>query len=486
MHTQKIIFRVDGNNTIGLGHISRCCALADMLKDNFQIFFYTRANEKSIIKSIKKYCSDVFKLNDKIPYDDEAVGWTSILEGNEIVVLDGYYFNTRYQQQIKTKGCRLVCIDDVPAYHFIADIVINHAPGISKKDYSIEFYTQLYLGSDYVLLKKIFLEEALKADKSLNKKESSILISFGGADPNNITKQVLKETIHSFPDKKINVVVGAVYNYLQELKKIVEDNKHVYLYINVKPKEMLALMQQSNTAITSASTIALEYICIKGNLFLKCIADNQETIYKSLIEKKCAHPYELIKSNHYSNEIIRNQNNLIDGRSNERLVKIFSQLIYTNKKNCLKFYRAKHEDAGLLFEWINDPEVRAQSLSTNIITYDEHTKWFEKKLADKNCYLYIAYNKNLPAGMIRFDLYDTECAISYLVNKSERGKGIGLLIINYGIEQFKKDSHFKGFIKVNAVVKKTNKPSLKIFERSGFEKKNKNADLINFKKIIEC
>jgi UDP-2,4-diacetamido-2,4,6-trideoxy-beta-L-altropyranose hydrolase len=326
MIKQRVLFRADGNSEIGLGHISRCCALADMLKDDFEIYFYTKVNITAIIEDIKNYCVDVFIMNDNITYDEEALQWVSALGENEIVVLDGYNFNTNYQQQIKAKGCKLVCIDDIHAYHFAADIVINHGPGIDKKNYSLENYTQLYLGTDYVLLKKIFLEEAVKQDKIFNITESPILICLGGADSNNITKQVLEETMHLFPQKKINVVVGAAYMYLRELTQTVEASQHISLFKNIDSAEMLLLMKQSHIAITSASTIALEYICVKGNLFLKQTADNQKDLYKSLLEKECSFSYELLKGNYDSCKNISNQYSFIDGKSDIRLLEIFSKV----------------------------------------------------------------------------------------------------------------------------------------------------------------
>ena len=98
----------------------------------------------------------VFEIDDTISYKEEALRWVNALQGNEIVVLDGYNFDTVYQTEIKSKGCKLVCIDDIHAYHFVADVVINHAPDISREQYSCESYTKLYLGTEYLLLKKLF------------------------------------------------------------------------------------------------------------------------------------------------------------------------------------------------------------------------------------------------------------------------------------------------------------------------------------------
>ena len=146
-----------------------------------------------------------------------------------------------------------------------------------------------------MLLKKIFLEEAAKLIKQkIETEKSSVLICFGGCRSQKYYKNCIEKTIHLFPGKKINVVVGVAYIHLHELKKVIEEN-HVLLHINIKPEDMLTLMQQSGIAITSASTIALEYICVKGNLFLKHTADNQKDLYNSLIKKKCAYTFELLK-----------------------------------------------------------------------------------------------------------------------------------------------------------------------------------------------
>ncbi|MGI8952502.1 MAG: UDP-2,4-diacetamido-2,4,6-trideoxy-beta-L-altropyranose hydrolase [Chitinophagaceae bacterium] len=331
---KKVVFRADGSSEIGLGHVTRCCALAEMLKNNLDCYFYTRKTSKQIIDDIQKYFISVTQLTDNISYDEEAATWISNLNGNEIVVLDGYNFDTKYQSAIKSKGCKLVCVDDIFAYHFVADVVINHAPDILGEQYSVEPYTKLFLGTDYVLLKKCFLQQATLQKRKFNFNTSPILICLGGADPQNITMKILQEVKNIFPEKKIFMVAGAGYQFKDELQQLCESEKNISVFINISSQKLINLMESAHIAITSASTIALEYVCVKGNLFLIQTANNQTHLYKSLIEKHCAYPFKLLHEKYNSNVFIENQLKLIDGKSSERILKFFVDLVESSLQSC--------------------------------------------------------------------------------------------------------------------------------------------------------
>lgn len=327
MHKRKVIFRADGNSTIGLGHVVRCCALADMLREDFDCYFSIRNPSSSVVEDILKYCLDVEKLDGSISYSEEAKLWSKHLHGNEIVVLDGYEFDTSYQQAIKVKGCKLVCIDDIHSYHFVADVVINHSPGISIEDYSIESHTTLLLGTNYVLLKKPYLCFAAKKFSSLKKNTNGpLLICFGGADPENITLKTLKQIKRLRKYTEINIVTGGAYQCGKELKNYIQENNKIKWHNAVNTSVMMDIMKNCPVAILSASTISLEYICIKGFLYLKKTAENQDSLYYSLIEKNCAYPYEAIFKEDINPNLIKNQSTLIDGKSGERLQQIFLDL----------------------------------------------------------------------------------------------------------------------------------------------------------------
>jgi RimJ/RimL family protein N-acetyltransferase len=144
--------------------------------------------------------------------------------------------------------------------------------------------------------------------------------------------------------------------------------------------------------------------------------------------------------------------------------------------------KAEEKDVDLLFNWISDPVVRKQSLSAEKISYEDHVRWFLKKMNDSNCYLYIVYINDLPIGMIRFDVDAAKTTISYLLDKAQRGKGIGTTLVTTGVKRFLDERAFQGII--YAIVKISNLASIKIFQKLGFEKESADKNLIRFKKIF--
>ena len=89
MLKRKIYFRADGNADIGLGHVIRCLALADILKDEFECVFATRFVNKYINEEIQKTCSSYIKLNE---YNNQHFeDFLTVIDKEDTVVLDNYF-----------------------------------------------------------------------------------------------------------------------------------------------------------------------------------------------------------------------------------------------------------------------------------------------------------------------------------------------------------------------------------------------------------
>jgi len=318
----KIYIRADGNSEIGLGHVIRSLALAEMLKEDFSCIFATRFLTDYIHTEARKVCDDVIKLPES---DDHFEAFLSCLSGDEIVVLDNYFFDTDYQKAIKNKGCKLVCIDDIHDTHFVADVVINHTGGVTADAYSVELYTQLCLGVQYVLLRKDFLKAApMRNNFTAN---NNLLICLGGADPHNHVLQILRWLQEKQLNFKCHLVLGNAFLHKQEIDIFLQNTTlHIQTYHNLSSKDMVELMQQCSQAICAPSSISMEYLTVRGGtLYLQQIADNQKEVLTFYRQKKLG--FELSQISLLSPPIPSKQSlNLFDGISDKRINKFFKML----------------------------------------------------------------------------------------------------------------------------------------------------------------
>lgn len=263
---QKICFRADAGYGIGYGHFIRTLALADMMKDDFDCTFYTSQPNDYQIDQMQEVCPYV-TLKEESKFED----FLAQLCGTEIVVLDNYFYTTDYQCEIKKKGCKLVCIDDMHDKHYVADAVINHAPGTTAAQYSCEDYTKLYLGPEYVLLRKEF--RAATHSYTSFKEKKNVYVCFGGSDELNFTQKAC-EIILNYVPRHIDVVVGGAYNFYNHLVEFAK-GKDISIYRNASPELMVSLLQEACLAVVPDSMVFFEACCLRRPIICGYDCDNQ-------------------------------------------------------------------------------------------------------------------------------------------------------------------------------------------------------------------
>lgn len=207
----------------------------------------------------------------------------SLITNDTIVVLDGYGFDTEYQKQIKEKKCRLVCIDDLHDKEFVADLIINHAPGIVPQDYQALPQTQFALGLEYALLRPAFLEQA-KCNRVIEKIET-LLICFGGSDFKNLTQQTLNTVLQFRKFSKIIVITGAAYELTNDFIQLVKSDSRIDHRSDLNEKQMLAAMLEAELAIVPASGILLEIFCVGVPVISGYYVENQLNAAVALNDK---------------------------------------------------------------------------------------------------------------------------------------------------------------------------------------------------------
>lgn len=139
---------------------------------------------------------------------------------------------------------------------------------------------------------------------------------------------------------------------------------------------------------------------------------------------------------------------------------------------------AEARDAGILLAWRNDPETRAASHTSSVITWEDHIRWFDKALSDKNCQIFIAEENDIPVGTARavFDVKSACWELSWTVAPQARGRGIAKKMVAL------LDGKFPGPIR--AEVKKGNVASVKIAESIGMKLVEESEGILIFSKTL--
>lgn len=269
----KILFRADADQHIGYGHFIRTLALADMLKDDFECVFCLQTPSEYQKAELLKVCKYV-----ELPADDRKFDlFLDALAGNEIVVLDNYFFTCEYESQIRKKGCKVVLIDNLHKRHTCADAVLGFLMGLTEDAYYVEPYTKLYLGAGYTLLRRPFLYQLKKKHNPITDKgDLKVVISFGGADPQRIAVSIANILESSDKVSKITVIGNHSDGLMQSDKIIFRSG--------LSADEMCDAFVSNDLAILPASTTMLEALACGIKIIGGYFVDNQLENYHQYVK----------------------------------------------------------------------------------------------------------------------------------------------------------------------------------------------------------
>ena len=331
---KKILFRGDGNDQIGLGHLYRLLALAEMLKDFYEFIFVTREDS---LTSIFPTEYNIKKISFSLGYEQEAEELAEEFNPTEyLIVADGYSFVSAYQKAIKKAGFTLIYIDDLAQEYMHADIVVNHSPSIKESEYRHEDYTHFALGIDYAMLRPTFLKAA---NESFNQQEANtVFVCFGGADKYNFTLKAAKALLKL--ENTIKIVLGAAYEHKEIYKLQKSFPEKINLYKNLSEIELLKVMLSCSFAIAPTSTVLYELMCLRLPVISGYYADNQMLAYNWFKKRNCIlgigdfkkFDFEKIdkiakdfKANETIKKMIKNQRIYFDGNQKQRFVELLKR-----------------------------------------------------------------------------------------------------------------------------------------------------------------
>ncbi len=476
---QPLLLRADASIQVGAGHVMRCLALAQAWEDAGGAAHFAAVElpaglaERLAAEGMVLHRLDV--VSGSREDSEQAVTLAQAL-GVGWVVEDGYHFGTDYQRVVKETGLRLLAIDDYGhAGHYVADLVLNQNIYADASLYpSREPYTQLLLGTQYVLLRREF-RRWRGWQRKIPVVARKVLVTMGGGDPENVTARVIEALCTvDLTGLEVSVVAGGSNPHGAALQGQLQGRPGYRLLHHVS--DMPELMAWADIAIAASGSTCWELAFMGLPSLLIVLADNQRGIAAGLAARGAAMDLgwhadltpeaiafavaQLAVAPALRAELSARMQKLVDGEGAVRVL----QAIQPTPGLTLR--PASAADCRLVWEWANDPDTRTASFSSEPIPWAQHVAWFAAQLADPQHRLYIALDAAAqPVGQIRYEITGDEATVSIALAPGERRRGYGSTIIRQGTQQLFASTLAR---RIHAYIKPDNLASVRAFERAGF------------------
>ncbi len=452
----KIAFRTDASKQIGTGHFMRCLTLADELKkQGGQIRFISRNLPTHLSDMLTEKGMEYLPLSiddAKEALDELAhaswLGTSQIRDAQatlqaltdqswDWIVVDHYALDKCWETEVRGSCKKLMVIDDLADRQHDCDVLLdqNYYLDMPTRYVSkVPSHCQLLLGPRYALLREEFrtLREKVKVRAGYVKK---ILVFFGGVDKDNYTSLALQALSELNITIQVDVVIGTQHPNREQIQQAC--NNHGFI-CHVQTTRMAELMAEADLAIGGGGSAIWERCSLGLPTISFSLAENQRKLIvdaalagliytpisrRNLVEVIRDHVDSLLENPTLIKLISNTAMKFVDGKGSLRIITAMGI-------NFIKIKQADKDDSKNIYEWRNNKKIRDVSINSAPISWEEHQRWFDAILTDKNRELIIGTTENQQVGVVRFDIENDVAEVSiYLVLEGGfAGQGRNLLM----------------------------------------------------------
>jgi len=495
----NIFIRTDASINVGTGHVMRCLTLADELRQKAtDIRFICREGPGNLISYIGNRGYKIHQLPGEIDIETDRKLTKEILSKYETkldwLIIDRYDIDISWEHPLGKYAKKFMVIDDLANREHDCDLLLDQNYNKNENRYNgfvPEDCIQL-LGPEYAILRPQFR----KARGNLTRRDGGvnrILVFMGGSDPKNVTSKVLR-AIHMLErsDIAVDVVIGNLSPYHDEIKILASKIPNAICHHNVE--NMAKLMSSADLCIGAGGTATWERCCEGLPTITLILAENQKDISESLAKEGALINlgwYHNVTENNIKEKIeglidgpqematmSEKSRRLVDGKGVNRVVDTITSIVGNINMNSLlkkglmsniiNLTKAGITDINDIFEWRNHPDIRKNFFNQELLSWDEHEKWFMAKLKDPDAAVYMAYYRKEKIGTIRFESENSVIKTSVILNPLFLSKGLGSHVIKLGVKRFIMEK--KSDMQIIAEIKKDNIASIKAFQKADFKK----------------
>lgn len=473
--TARALFRLEAGARIGMGHAIRCLALAQELQTRgWSCRFAVNEGARALIEAISPVEVDILE-NDG--FGDPAELRAGVPDGADVLVVDSYEIDARYEAACRKLAPKIVVIDDLADREHDADALFDATYGRDPKDYAklLPKGVKAAAGPAYALLAAGFAKA--RAQALLRRSNAAgvkrILVTLGGAPPASFLRRLALSAREGAPGARVDVAAGASEGTLTFTDpEVVVHRGRV---------DMVALTAEADLALGAGGGSSWERCALGLPAIMVEIADNQKTVTRALdaagaavragrfeavgrpaLAKLVA---ELAADGPRLAAMSAAAARLCDGLGARRIANGIEALVQAGEGPRVTLRPATFADSDLMLKWRQAPGVRKFSKTKTAPKQEEHETWLKARLDDPLAGPFeIVEADGAAAGVLRFDRMESgESRVSILVAPKMQGKGVARRALEAG-------GRLMADAALVAEVLEGNEPSHALFQGAGWDR----------------
>jgi spore coat polysaccharide biosynthesis predicted glycosyltransferase SpsG len=187
---------------------------------------------------------------------------------------------------LKQRRWKILLIDDgVPLPHYPVDIILNQNQYVDESIYDDKTNAKLLLGTQYAVVQEEFFRTR-SWRRDFPNIGSKLLITFGGADPNNNTMGIINSIIENCPgllsEIDTRIIIAGTNKKKPSIENLVKYLKNIQVFSDVQ--NMADHIRWCDIAVSSAGYTVLEASLYQTPMILIPNSNNEKQLASKLNE----------------------------------------------------------------------------------------------------------------------------------------------------------------------------------------------------------
>lgn len=271
----RVLFRVDFGPGVGLGHVRRCLSLATALKSwDVESVFLSNGHGAPIHAHAREFQGESLDGILSWSKDDVEVALAVARRWHcKAIAVDSHEVDGRYLGALRRGGLLVIARDDLAAYPFPCQMVVNGNSNARELPYrSSSGDTRFLLGPEYAVLPPDFWELPTRVVRD---EPRNVLVTLGGGDAHGAMPQVLMLLDRVPKDFTVTAILGPFVDDLDGMKTAAARASRRVEVVR-GPASMRDFMLHADLAVSAAGQTLYELARVGCPTVAARMAANQE------------------------------------------------------------------------------------------------------------------------------------------------------------------------------------------------------------------